>query len=101
MNHLIVVSPTIAPIPHPTIECIEYNKSYYDNKIVLIKWSNFYESLCCVQQWTLQLEEYANVIGVLIGNDKDFNRVYALSILLEETLNSLDSIWITFGCFIL
>ncbi len=68
-----------------------YLSSYYNNKVVLIKWSSFYESLCSVQQWTLQLEEYANVIGVLIGNDKDFNRVYAL--------NSLDSIWITFGCF--
>eukprot|EP01084_Bolivina_argentea_P129726 229082_1 len=170
------LSPTIAPTPHPTIECIEYNKyvyvespgftnqvleskevnfppykshtfhranlvlfepltdttgnpcdyntwtylsSYYDNKVVLIKWSTFYASLCTVQQWTLQLEEYANVVGVLIGNDKDFNHVYSLSgddnlagptiptrmigqmatILLEYTLNGLDPIWITFGCF--
>eukprot|EP01084_Bolivina_argentea_P030414 56369_1 len=53
-------------------------KSYYNNTIVLIMYNKNYDTLCNTQQWILNLQNYGNINGVLIGNDQ-ISSVYALS----------------------
>eukprot|EP01084_Bolivina_argentea_P167939 291336_1 len=169
------LQPTAAPTPHPTAQCVEYNKyvyaespgfthqvlqssevnfppyvsetfykkrlvlfedmtmdtgnpcdsttwaeaaAYYDDAVVMIKLSSFYESLCTAQQWTQQLENYANVIGVIVSNGLDLTHVYALSgdnsiasptiptrmisqmagHILDYAMQRGDPVYISFGC---
>eukprot|EP01083_Nonionella_stella_P140237 429531_1 len=53
--------------------------SYYDNTIVLIHYIQSYALLCSPQQWTLNLQQYANTKAVLIGNNNEIPAVYPLS----------------------
>ena len=55
------------------------NSSVFTNSVVMIYYSIMDDEWCSVQQWTLQLEDYADVLAVLVVLDEDDDYVTELS----------------------
>ena len=51
----------------------------YNGRIVMIDYNDYFVKNCSIQEWTLNLEEFADVKAVLVANNKDLYHVWSIA----------------------